>query len=79
MRREQFKRARNASVRSTVRRLVRRAQTAIDAGDAAAGEAVRAAQSALDSAARRGIIPRNAAARRLERLVKRQRATEEAA
>lgn len=79
VRREQFKRARNASVRSTVRRLVRRARTAIDEGDAAAGEAVRAAQSALDSAARRGIIPRNAAARRLGRLVKRQRAAEEAA
>ncbi len=79
VRREQFRRTRNASVRSAVRRLVRRARTAIDEGDAAAGEAVRAAQAALDSAARRGIVPQNAAARRLGRLVKRQRAVEDAA
>ncbi len=79
VRREEFKRARNASVRTAVRRLVRRARMAIDEGDATASEAVRVAQSALDSAARRGIIPRNAAARRLGRLVKRQSGAEEAA
>ena len=79
VRREQFKRERNVRVRSAVRRLVRHARMAIDDGDAAAGEAVRAAQAALDRAARRGIIPRNTAARQLGRLAKRNRAAEDAA
>ena len=79
VRREQFKRERNVRVRSAVRRLVRRARMAIDDGDAAASEAVRAAQAALDRAARRGIIPRNTAARQLGRLAKRNRAAADAA
>lgn len=78
MRREQFRRERNVRVRSAVRRLVKHARTAIDDGDASAADAVRAAQTALDNAARRGIIPRNNAARRLARLAKRQRAVAEA-
>lgn len=79
VRRQEFKRARNVHARSAVRRLVKRAQVAADEGDATATDSVQAAQSALDSAARRGIISPNTAARRLSRLVKRQRAAEEKA
>jgi len=47
-----------------------KARAAIEAG--APDAAVRAAQAALDGAARKGILHKRAAARRLSRLVRRQ-------
>lgn len=56
--------------RSMARTAVRSARTAIAAGDAGAGDSLKAAQSALDRAAKRGSIHRNAAARRKGRIAK---------
>ena len=62
--------ARNRPFRTRAVRAVRDARLAIEDGAAEATELVREAQSALDSAARRNIIHRNAAARRKSRLVR---------
>src|SRR6266508_1169187 len=62
---------RNQSARSAVRTFVKNAGAAVvDGGDAAA-EIVRQAVRALDKAAQKGIIHRNAAARRKSRLMTR--------
>jgi small subunit ribosomal protein S20 len=68
--------ARNRPVRTRAVGAVRDARIAIEQGDDDAAELVRAAQSALDRAARRGIIHPNAAARRKSRLVRRLKATQ---
>jgi small subunit ribosomal protein S20 len=60
--------AQNRPVRTYTARRVRDAREAIATGDDAAPEALRAAQSALDRAARRNVIHPNAAARRKSRL-----------
>lgn len=62
--------ARNRPVRTRAARTVREARDAIEDGAQAAPELVRAAQSALDGAARHGVIHRNAAARTNSRLVR---------
>jgi len=59
--------ARNQAVRSELKTLVKNAREA----GAASPDGLRAALRALDSAARKGVIHRNAAARRKSRLVKR--------
>lgn len=66
------RRARNQPVRTELKTLVKTARTDADAGrlDAARTE-VREAASALDKAAQKGAIHRNAAARRKSRLMKR--------
>jgi small subunit ribosomal protein S20 len=73
MRIEEERRARNASVKSTVRTYVSKARNAI-ASDAAAPEteeAIRTAISNLDRAVRKGVLHRNNAARRKSRLMAR--------
>lgn len=73
MRIEQERRARNASVKSTVRTYVTRARNAI-ASDTEApetAEAIRTAISNLDRAVRKGVLHRNNAARRKSRLMAR--------
>ena len=73
MRIEQERRARNASVKSTVRTYVTKARNAI-ASDAEASdteEAIRAAISNLDRSVRKGVLHRNNAARRKSRLMAR--------
>jgi small subunit ribosomal protein S20 len=62
--------ARNRSVRTFTSRRVRDAHDAAVAVAPDAVQAVRAAQSALDKAAKTGVIHRNAAARRKSRLAK---------
>jgi len=62
--------ARNRPVRTFTSRRVRDAHDAAVTGAPEAITAVRAAQSALDKAAKAGVIHRNAAARRKSRLVK---------
>jgi small subunit ribosomal protein S20 len=63
---------RNVPIRSELKTLVKAARTDIDTGrfDDAQGD-VRKAVSALDKAANKGTIHRNAAARRKSRLMKR--------
>lgn len=56
--------------RSAARTAVRTARTAIGAGAGGAGDALKAAQSTLDRAAKRGAIHKNAASRRKGRLAK---------
>ena len=70
MRRSERRRLRNRPIISATRTYVRRARTAIDAGDApTAATAVGDAISALDRAAAKGVIHRNNAARRKSRLM----------
>ncbi len=64
--------ARNKPIRSEVKTLVKQARTEISGGDMEKAQAeVRVAVSALDKAATKGVIHKNAAARRKSRLMKR--------
>lgn len=75
MRRSERRRQRNRPIVSATRTYVRRAKSAIDAGDAdTAAAAVGDAISALDKAASKGVIHRNNAARRKSRLMARYNA-----
>ena len=65
---------RNKPVRTRAANTVRDARLAISAGADDAADRVREAQAALDSAARRGIIHSNAAARRKSRLARQLKA-----
>lgn len=70
MRVSERRRQRNRPIISATRTYVRRANTAIAAGDAeTAATAVGNAISALDKAASKGVIHRNNAARRKSRLM----------
>lgn len=62
---------RNVAVKSGARTYVKKARTAIAQNPAEAQESVVAAISALDRAAKKGVIHRNNAARRKSRLMKR--------
>ena len=77
MRQEQKRRLHNRSVKSIVKIQITRARQAInsDTSVEAAEEAVRAAVSELDRAAKKGVIHRNNAARRKSRLMKQLNAT----
>ncbi len=72
MRQEQKRRLHNRSVKSIVRTQVTKARQAISTGtvDETSVEAVRAAVSELDRAAKKGVIHKNNAARRKSRLMK---------
>ena len=74
------RRKRNQPVRTELKTLVKAARKDIDAGrfDTAQGE-VQKAVSALDKAASKGVIHKNAAARRKSRLMKRLAKAEKAA
>lgn len=67
------RRSRNRLVKAKTRTVTKRAVAAIEEGDPNAADVVRQAQVELDSAAAKGIIHRNAAARKKSRLVKRLR------
>jgi len=77
MRQEQKRRLHNRSVKSIVKTQITRARQAInsDTSVEAAEEAVRAAVSELDRAAKKGVLHRNNAARRKSRLMKQLNAT----
>jgi len=65
------KRLRNKSVKSATKTLTSRAESLIASNDLESAEqAVRAAISALDRAAKKGVIHPNTAARRKSRLMK---------
>ncbi len=67
------RRARNRVYKSLTRTEVKKARQALDSGSdlKAAADQVRAAASQLDKAASKGIMHKNAAARRKSRLMKR--------
>jgi small subunit ribosomal protein S20 len=65
------RRQRNQAVKSATRTYVKKARTAIAQNPTQAQDDVIAAISALDRAARKGVIHRNNAARRKSRLMKR--------
>jgi small subunit ribosomal protein S20 len=60
--------AANRIVRGSARTAIKKARQAIVAGDANAAELVRAAESALDRAATKGVLHPNNASRRASRL-----------
>jgi small subunit ribosomal protein S20 len=65
------RRLRNVSVRSRMKTEVKKAQSAIGTKDAtAAAAAFRAAVKRIDKAASKGVVHRNAAARRKSRLAR---------
>ena len=65
-------RLRNKAVRTKTRSMVKRFETAVEAGDKDAAEAAyRDASAALDKAATRNVIHANAASRKKSRLAKR--------
>jgi len=70
MRQEQKRRLHNRSIKSLVKTQITKARQAINDEDANAEDAVRAAVSDLDRAAKKGVIHRNNAARRKSRLMK---------
>ena len=70
MRQERKRRLHNRMVKSIVKTQITKARQAIDTGTEDAEEAVRAAVSELDRAAKKGVIHRNNAARRKSRLMK---------
>ncbi|OPZ87462.1 MAG: 30S ribosomal protein S20 [bacterium ADurb.Bin429] len=71
-------RARNQSVKSRLKTLRTKAHAAITADAGASEDAVKAALKAFDSAATKGVIHRNTAARRKSRLMKRLNAAQSA-
>ncbi len=68
------RRARNRLVRTSTRTYTKRAVQAIDDDATDAEEVVRSATRALDRAASKGVLHKNAAARRKSRLLKKVKA-----
>lgn len=64
-------RLRNIAAKSRIKTLTKKAKTSIEQGDAEATGLVSQAVSIIDKAAEKGIIHKNAAARRKSRLMKR--------
>ena len=69
-RQNEKRRVRNKAVRSELKTRVKVANQSVIDGDADAGEAVKAAQKRIDKAGAKGVIHKNAAARRTSRLMK---------
>ena len=68
-RQAQKRRARNVGVRTGVKGAVKKVREALDKGDTAAAKAaLHVAEKALDRAASKGVLHRNAASRRISRL-----------
>jgi small subunit ribosomal protein S20 len=71
-RQNEVRRQRNKSTRSALRTQIKKVNEAADSGDTAAAEdAYKTAAKALDQAAAKGIIHRNAAANKKSRLARR--------
>lgn len=72
IRQNEKRRVRNKSVKSNLRTRVRQFEVAVESGDVAAAKAAYlVAESTLDRAASKGVIPRARAARKTGRLAKR--------
>jgi small subunit ribosomal protein S20 len=70
-RQNEKRRVRNKGVRSELKTRVKVAVQAVTDGDSNAADSVKAAQKRIDKAASKGVIHKNAAARRASRLMKR--------
>jgi small subunit ribosomal protein S20 len=70
-RQNEKRRLRNKGVRSELKTRVKSAREAVVSGDENAHELVRGAQKRLNKAGAKGVIHKNAAARRTSRLMKR--------
>ena len=70
-RQNEKRRLRNKGVRSELKTRTKNARDAIANGDENAHETVRIAQKRIDKAGAKGVIHKNAAARRTSRLMKR--------
>ncbi|MCU1467970.1 MAG: ribosomal protein [Actinomycetia bacterium] len=70
-RQNEKRRVRNKGVRSELKTRVKVAVQAVTDGDSNAPDSVKAAQKRIDKAASKGVIHKNAAARRASRLMKR--------
>jgi len=64
------RRLRNLAAKSKIKTFTKKGKEAIEAGEPNAAELVRQAVSVIDKAAEKGIIHKNAAARRKSRLMK---------
>jgi small subunit ribosomal protein S20 len=73
-RQNEKRRVRNKGVRSEIKTRVKSAQQAVAAGDDAATDLVRAAQKRINKAATKGVLHKNAAARRTSRLMRAKQA-----
>ena len=73
-RQNEKRRLRNKAVRSELKTRVKVATTAAAAGDENSEDLVKAAQKRIDKAGQKGVIHKNAAARRTSRLMKRANA-----
>jgi small subunit ribosomal protein S20 len=71
------RRDRNKAVRSELKTRVKLATAAVDSGADDADELVKAAQKRLNKAGAKGIVHKNAAARRTSRLMRRAHTTTE--
>ena len=60
----------NIAVKSRIKTFIKNAKTVIAAGDETANKSISAAESVIDRAAEKGIIHKNAAARRKSRLMR---------
>ena len=65
------RRVANKSYRSMVRTTIKSFEALVKAGDVTVGEKLQKVQKVLDTAARKGHLHKNAAARKLSRLSKR--------
>ena len=73
-RQNEKRRLRNKGVRSELKTRTKAARQAVTTGDDSADELVRAAQKRIDKAATKGVIHKNAAARRTSRLMRSKQA-----
>lgn len=64
-------RLRNKAVRSSLKTRIKQARMAAESGDAAAADVFKDAARALDKAAAKGVIHKNAAANKKSRLARR--------
>jgi small subunit ribosomal protein S20 len=78
-RQAQKRRTRNVQVRTGLRSAVKRAREAIVGGEEGVKQAVQSALRTLDRAASKGVIHKNAAARRISRLARAAAKTAKAA
>lgn len=69
---------RNRAVRSNLRTVVKKANIALAAGSADAGEAVLKAISTIDKAKSKGVLHKNTAARKVSKLMKKANAAAQA-
>lgn len=65
----------NLKVKETYKKAIKTVSKAVEAGDKDLKEKLRLAQKALDKAAKRGIIKKNTAGRKLSRLAKKIKKT----